>query len=73
LNNTSFYYDSKSSTVNRARITDGKYTFNTSKGAIEDARRDNVPVFLGMKYRDGFTLFNTAMMDTFTESPQNFK
>ena len=73
LNNTSFYYDSKSSTVNRARITDGKYTFNTSKGAIEDARKDNIPVFLGMKYRDGFTLFNTAMMDTFTESPQNFK
>ena len=73
LNNTSFYYDSKSSAVNRARITDGKYTFNTSKGAIEDARKDNVPVFLGMKYRDGFTLFNTAMMDTFTESPQNFK
>ena len=67
-NNIPLYRISWDSNVgNKSRLTSG--SFDTRDGVFGNVNEYNVVMFLGMKYKNGFTLFNTATSDSFTTTP----
>lgn len=63
---------SSTNPVQMSKITNGTFDIGQS-GNFDDISDTNATMFLGMKYKDGFTLFNTAMVDTFTDNKFNQK
>ena len=67
-NNKNLYYNSyKGSVADKSRLTES--SFDTTNGELSNINSQNATMFLGMKYKNGFTLFNTATTDSYNSDP----
>lgn len=65
---TTGLYKNNGDTADVSKVTESTFDINAS-GNFTNVNNSNTTLFLGAKYKDGFTLFNAALMDSYTNNP----